>query len=245
MKTLVKSQDTGNEYQIDTEAVTCTCSNFKYRCHHYPIGDEHRLCKHLSRYFEQHPELMPMELIKADKEQDTKGMPDKDGKVRYLRSVFDPEVNNIRSYLSKFPEVNKFEICGSYRRLNETVSDLDVLITLKDGCDAEAIFNYVEESLGYERLWRGPIKAGYTVYGFIRIDFKIVPETSWAFSLLHFTGSKFENIRLRRAANAKGLSLSEYGLKDENGNQVESKFETEQDVYNYLGMPYKQPWERN
>jgi DNA polymerase (family 10) len=91
---------------------------------------------------------------------------------------------------------------------------------------------------------RGSIKAAYMIDGYIHVDFKVVPEESWAFSLCHFTGSKAENIRLRKAALSKGLSLSEYGFKDKDGRIHTYGLKTERDIYEYLGLPYVEPWNR-
>lgn len=245
MKVKVYSESgSGREYEIDTQAVTCTCPNFKFVCSRYPKDDESRLCKHLAAYYREHPETMPIELIKADQAKEEQAGMQADGKVRYLRAIFDPYVETIQQMMKDFPEVERFEICGSYRRKSAMVSDLDILFVLKEGYSAEAIFNYCENFLGYTKLWRGPIKAAYMADGFIHIDFKVVPSECWSFALLHFTGSKNENIRLRRRAGEMGLKLNEYGIFDSDENQVEGKFESEKDVYDFLSLQYKQPWER-
>jgi DNA polymerase (family 10) len=62
---------------------------------------------------------------------------------------------------------------------------------------------------------------------------------------MHFTGSKVENIRLRKIAKEKGMTLSEYGLVESatgSGEVVASK--TEQEIYAALGEQYKEPWQR-
>lgn len=236
------SNSKGTNYVIDTESLTCTCPDFRYRRIHYPFDDENRICKHLAKFMDEHPESKPIHLIKAVDSKIPVESPD--GKVRYARVIFDSYVSTIRSTLNQFPEVLKFEFCGSYRRKCELVSDLDVLIILKDNSNAEAIFNYFENSLQYVKMWRGPIKAGYTVDGFIRVDFKIIPNESWAYALCHFTGSKLENIRLRRRASDLGYKLNEYGLFDQNNNPIHDKLTDEKDIYGFLQLPYKKPNER-
>lgn len=230
-------------YIVDTEQVTCSCPNWKYRCSHFPMENPGRQCKHLQQVFEEHPEYLPYNL-KVKSQIESNGSPDADGKIRYPRVIFDAYVAYIRSLMSNNTNIVKnYEICGSYRRLAERVSDLDVLIILQDGAHPDGLFNQVE-NIGSEKLWRGEKKASYKLDGIIQVDFKVVPEESWAFSVCHFTGSKSENIRLRRLALNKGYSLSEYGLKDNDGVMHQFDIKSEQDLYNWLGTPYKYPWDR-
>lgn len=236
------TSSSGREYTIDTEQVTCTCPDFRYRRCHYSVTDEQRICKHLGEFFRLHPESKPIQMIQAEKE--AEGQISQDGKVRYLRVIFDSYVRTIQTTLPQFYEVEQFEICGSYRRRCDMVSDLDVLIVLKVDEDPSAIFNYFENFLGYVRQWRGDLKAGYLVDGFVHIDFKIVPAPSWPFALCHFTGSKLENIRLRRRASDMGYKLNEYGIFDVDNNAIPMDFHTEEDIYAFLQLPYKHPWER-
>ena len=46
----------------------------------------------------------------------------------------------------------------------------------------------------------------------VRLDVRAVPHTRYAPALMYFTGSKDENIRLRRKALSLGYQLNEYGL---------------------------------
>jgi DNA polymerase (family 10) len=87
------------------------------------------------------------------------------------------------------------------------------------------------------------LKGGYLIDGFVHVDFKLVPKESWAFSLCHFTGSKYENIELRRRALSKGVTLNEYGFFRD-GERINGIFNTEEDIYNFLQLPYKLPQSR-
>jgi DNA polymerase/3'-5' exonuclease PolX len=238
----IKVQGSRKEpYMVDTEKITCTCPHFKFRSRNFSIDNENRLCKHLLKVFDEHPEQKPAIISKLDSGSSNI---DKDGKIRYSRQVFDQYVSEIRSVLQSFSIIKLFEFCGSYRRLSPRVSDLDVLLVLEpESSSPDPIFNYFEEVLNYDRLWRGDKKASYKTDGYIQIDFKIVPEISWPFALCHYTGSKEENIRLRRLANSKGLSLNEYGIyKDKEF--IGQGIKTEQDLYSFLGIPYKSPYNR-
>jgi DNA polymerase (family 10) len=81
--------------------------------------------------------------------------------------------------------------------------------------------------------------------GIVHIDFKAVPEESWPFATLHFTGSKAHNIKMRQRALQLGYSLSEYGFKDKEGIISNQGCQTEEDIFKFLRMPYKEPWDRN
>jgi len=67
--------------------------------------------------------------------------------------------------------------------------------------------------------------------------------TNYAFTLLYFTGSGQFNIEMRNHALSLGYSLSEYGLKKK-GKLINDTFETEQDIFKFLGIKYIEPFER-
>ena len=230
-------------YIINTEEITCTCPNFRYRTRHFAISNPNRLCKHLYKIYEDRPELKPAIINKQDVLMSTAEV-DADGKTRYPRTMFDSYVSDTLTVLQKFSIIKQFEFCGSYRRLMPMVSDIDVLIVLEpENSSPDVIFDYFENILNYNRLWRGDKKASYKVDGYVQIDFKIVPRESWVFALCHYTGSKEENIRLRRLANAKGLKLNEYGIyKDDEF--IGQDIKTEEDLYLFLEIPYKSPYDR-
>lgn len=232
-------------YQVDTKKVTCTCSNFTYRCSHYTPDREERLCKHLSQIYSTYPELLPKTMIEIDS---NKGPKDADGKTRYPRAVFDMYVSEVKSVLKQFNSIiEKYEVCGSYRRLCQRVSDLDFLIVLKDGESWDPFLNYLESTMGYkliEDIGRGDCKAAYRVDGYVHIDFKAVDKINWPFALLHFTGSKSTNINMRRKANSMGYKLNEYGLFKESNGEAVTGLLTEKDVFKYLELDYKEPWDR-
>ena len=159
--------------------------------------------------------------------------------------------------------------CGSYRRGSATCGDVDILITrtddkrLKGMC--ERLVVYLEE-IGFlkERL---SLSAGkkeqsemymgvcllpdYTVAR--RIDIKVYPKEQYGFALLYFTGSDYHNRTMRLFSDKKGFTLSENGLipvtKDENGVVVSKGVgipcQTEEEVFRFLGLPYKTPAERD
>ncbi len=74
----------------------------------------------------------------------------------------------------------------------------------------------------------------------LAIDLKIVAPAQFGNLLQHFTGSKHHNVALREAAVKRGLHVSEYGILDDATGQTHH-CETEQEVYDLLGLPYPEP----
>lgn len=246
-KFITFSNSTGAEYETDTEKVTCTCRDFTYRRSHLKVDTQGRQCKHLQEVFSTYPELLPKILLDAEKSEG-KSNRDNDGKVRYPRAMFDPYIADIRSVLEQFKDIVKiYQVCGSYRRLAKTVSDLDILVQLVPGTSWDGLLDYLENTMGYQLIsdiGRGDAKAAYMIDGFVHVDFKCVAEENWPFALMHFTGSKDTNIYMRRRANQLGYKLNEYGLyKDSDGSRVEGLV-TEEDIYKFLKVNFQQPWER-
>lgn len=88
-----------------------------------------------------------------------------------------------------------------------------------------------------------------------RLDIKFYPRHQFPFALLYFTGSDHFNRSMRNFAKRKGYSMSDEGIfqavragKDRVSKRtipVASHCRTEQDVFRWLGFPYKKPSERN
>lgn len=86
-----------------------------------------------------------------------------------------------------------------------------------------------------------------------RIDFLIVPESELGASLLYFTGNQLFNRSMRLLAQKKGYSLNQHGLfknvvrvnrlKTTGGTLVEGR--SERKIFKALGLPYREPSERN
>lgn len=229
-------------YEVDMKKYTCSCPNYKYRCSNYTIDRDERLCKHLQYVLDAYPEYSQKSNIKVAESTDA------DGKTRYPREIFDIYILDIHKVMYQFREiVERYEICGSYRRLSKMISDIDLLIQLKEGVEWHDMLSYFETYMGYkliENIGKGDKKAAYMVDGFIHVDFKNVLKENWPFATMHFTGSKAENIRMRRKANQLGFSLNEYGLFKLSDESPIVGLETEEAIYKYLEEDFKQPWER-
>ena len=134
--------------------------------------------------------------------------------------------------------VEKADYAGSLRRMAETIGDLDLLAASTDPgpvMDAFCSHPLVERVVAH-----GETKSSiHTTLG-IQVDLRVITPEVWGAALQYFTGSKAHNIRIREIAVRKGLKLSEYGLfRAKSGKLVVS--ETEEEVYERLGMPWIPP----
>ncbi len=140
--------------------------------------------------------------------------------------------------LAAHPAAASVSIAGSARRARETVRDLDIIATASDPgalLDAFCAAPWVVEVAAH-----GPTKATVVSQEGFRFDLRVVPPESYGNLLQHFTGSKAHNIALREAAVRKGLSVSEYGIAETETGTVHA-FETEEEVYTFLGYGWIPP----
>ena len=127
---------------------------------------------------------------------------------------------------------------GSLRRMRETIGDVDILAAATDS--APLMEALVALPLVAEVIAHGSTKTSIRTTGGMQVDLRVVRPEVWGAALLYFTGSKAHNIRVREIAVRKGLKLSEYGLfRVEDDSLVVS--ETEQEVYEQLGLPWIPP----
>jgi DNA polymerase (family 10) len=121
--------------------------------------------------------------------------------------------NEVTAYLEKSPDIIQLSPAGSLRRLKETVGDIDLLATGKDGAK---IIQFFTEFTGLKRiLASGKTKASAIVAVKNiqkQLDLRVVEESSFGSALQYFTGSKAHNIKLRGLARERGLKISEYGV---------------------------------
>lgn len=140
------------------------------------------------------------------------------------------------AYLRKVPGVRQAVVAGSYRRMRETVGDLDILVTATGGSRVMEKFCAYDEV--QEVLARGDTRASVALKSGLQVDLRLVPEQSYGAALHYFTGSKAHNIAIRRLAQDRGLKLNEYGVFR---GERRVAGDTEESVYKAVGLPYIQP----
>src|SRR3974377_412504 len=127
-------------------------------------------------------------------------------------------------------------VAGSYRRRRDTVGDLDILVTSKQGPAVG------DKLVGYDNvadvLANGPTRTTVLLRSGIQVDLRAVPEESYGAALLYFTGSKAHNIALRGIANARKWKLNEYGLFS---GKRRNRGAREEEGYRKLWLAYAPP----
>jgi DNA polymerase (family 10) len=153
--------------------------------------------------------------------------------TRFKLAVAEAEAEALTAFLRGY---GRIAVAGSLRRRRETVGDLDMLVTAKDGAavgDRLVAYDSVAEVLAH-----GPTRTTVVLRSGIQVDVRAVPEESYGAALMYFTGSKAHNILLRGLANEHDWKLNEYGLFSGRRRIAGA---TEEEVYKKLGLAYIPP----
>jgi len=143
---------------------------------------------------------------------------------------------HIRDELRKTPGTTRVELAGSIRRRKETIKDFDLVACSSNPKALLKKFYTLPEVARV--LERGKNRAFVRLKDKIDADLIVVPENSSGSALLHFTGSKFHNVHLRKIAMGRGWTLNEYGLAK--GKKILAS-KTEREIYRKLGMDWIEP----
>ncbi len=137
------------------------------------------------------------------------------------------------------PYCKRIEVAGSIRRRRPQVNDIDIVLIPSDPWQLH------QEVLKLGQTKMAGSKSIRVDIGVTQIDLYVADPATWATLLLIRTGSKDNNIRLASRAKERGwrLAASGDGLFNEKGERIAG--DTERSIYEALGLPYKEPWERN
>ncbi len=144
--------------------------------------------------------------------------------------------DRIVNQLKEHSAVDRISVCGSTRRMKETVGDIDILASGKN--NLEIIEAFVNLPNVKEVLWKGPKKATVIVEEGEQVDLRVSEPDSYGAALQYFTGSKAHNIHLRTICLKLGYKLNEYGLF-KGDEKIAGK--TEEEIYSALGMDTPAP----
>ena len=149
-----------------------------------------------------------------------------------------PFLLSVVETLREHPAAHQVSEAGSARRRSETVRDLDIIAT------AESPLALIDHFVGLpwvaEVAAQGPTKATVISNEGFRVDLRVVPPDCYGNLLQHFTGSKNHNVALREQAVKRGLSVSEYGVKNTETGDVFTAA-TEEELYEFLGYQFIPP----
>lgn len=142
----------------------------------------------------------------------------------------------LKSFLSAAPGVAEVTVAGSYRRMRETVADLDIVIAAAPVNEAMGRLLTYDEIV--ETLATGATRASVVLKCGLQVDVRVVAKESYGAALHYFTGSKAHNIAIRHMAQKRGLKINEYGVYQ---GKKRIAGETEESVYGAVGLPYIPP----
>ena len=134
--------------------------------------------------------------------------------------------------------ISQLVVCGSIRRFEETVGDLDLVCVTSDPTGAMSAL--VEMDGVVETLGHGEKKTSVVLESGMQIDLRVCEPDHLGAMLQYFTGNLHHNVRLREIATRLGLSLNEYGLKCMETGALET-YPTEEALYARLGLQYVPP----
>ncbi|MBN3033291.1 MAG: DNA polymerase/3'-5' exonuclease PolX [Candidatus Saganbacteria bacterium] len=157
-------------------------------------------------------------------------------KGRFLLSEADQYIRAIVSQLEKLPEIERILPAGSYRRGQETVGDIDLLVTAGNAGPVMKAFTSLPQVKRI--LSRGPTRASVILKNNMQADLRVVGPKEFGSAAHYFTGNKQHNIMVREMAIKKGLKISEYGVFRKN-KWLAGR--TEAEVFRSVGLPFIPP----
>ncbi len=159
-------------------------------------------------------------------------------KERFLLGLALPLAEEIVENLSQLKETEKINFAGSLRRKEETIGDIDILVTSQKPEKIMKTFTSLPQVK--EILAEGPTKSSVITKDDIHVDVRVVEPISFGAALQYFTGSKAHNIKLRELALKRNLKINEYGIFDVKTDRRIAG-EREEEIYQILNLPFIPP----
>ncbi|HEU0188433.1 MAG TPA: DNA polymerase/3'-5' exonuclease PolX [Gallionella sp.] len=142
----------------------------------------------------------------------------------------------LSAFLQGVPGVQQVTVAGSFRRMRETVGDIDILVTAKPDSPVMQRFTTYDEVA--EVLSAGETRASILLKCGMQVDLRVVEQQSYGAALHYFTGSKAHNIAIRRIAQQLGLKINEYGVF-RGAKRIAG--DSEESVFRAVGLPFIPP----
>lgn len=155
---------------------------------------------------------------------------------RIKLSTADQYVLPLIEYLKESKNIKQIDIAGSYRRRQETIGDIDILVICDES--TEIMNRFVNYEGVQNVLSKGETRSSIILKSGIQVDIRVVPQKSYGAALHYFTGSKAHNIAIRKLAKQKNWKVNEYGIFEG------EKFlvgESEEKIYGKFGLHYIVP----
>jgi DNA polymerase (family 10) len=155
---------------------------------------------------------------------------------RFKLAVAAQYAESLTAYLKAVPGVKQVTAAGSFRRMRETVGDLDILVTARAKSPVMQRFTAYDDVA--DVLSAGSTRASVVLKSGLQVDLRVVEEKCYGAALCYFTGSKAHNIAIRRIAQKLGLKVNEYGVFK---GDTRIAGEDEASVYQSVGLPFIPP----
>jgi DNA polymerase (family 10) len=164
----------------------------------------------------------------------------KQGAGRHLASVAAHASATLLDDLRAHPDTIRLSAGGSTRRRNETVHDIDIIVSTKNPIAVSQAFR--EHPLVDHVLAAGDTKSSVMLKNGLQADLRVVSDEEYPFALMYFTGSKEHNIVLRGLAQDRGWTLNEYRLAPVKKDAPKiPQIREERDIYELFGFDYIEP----
>ena len=136
-------------------------------------------------------------------------------------------------------KTSKLLLCGSARRGKSTCGDLDIVF-IDTGENESLLKEWLVDNYGVKKNGKPQTTV---LIDDVQVEFYEATQETWGTCTLMWTGSKWNNIKLRKAAKARDLKLSQHGLFDADGNNLAAG-KSENEVFELLGFDYVEPQKR-
>ena len=114
-------------------------------------------------------------------------------------------------------------------------------MALSSAAEPERVMEHVATLGVVDRvIARGETKTSVVTRRGLQVDVRVVPREALGAARLYFTGSKGHNIKLRQRALARGWTLNEYALAEQDTGKVVAR-ETEEEIYAALDLAFIPP----
>jgi len=153
------------------------------------------------------------------------------------------------------PYCERVEVAGSVRRRRPTVRDIDVVLIPRDKEAVDSVLMQLGKvKMSGAKIARVTVDLTHVIRksesliqltaDTVDIDIYFATPETWATLFLVRTGSTENNIRLCSLAKKRGWKLAANG--DGLFNEYDERIagDSEESIYEALGIPWQEPWER-
>lgn len=164
--------------------------------------------------------------------------------VHSLLSQFPAYIIGVGSYRRKKQKLHDIDVL-TFKPMETTIADIKARSREKDPRTEEYPFKVLGDYSSGEQKHSFVLK--YKTF-IVRVDVFYALCSEKPYALLHYTGSRNFNIRIRAVAKKKGYKLNQHGLFSVKTIDSETPVlhaKTEKDILDFLGITYKKPEDRS